>query len=81
MVYRRTIPPLASNDSNWLLMLAPDLYLYGALLESAPYLKEDGRIQTWGLGFSTALADLNTLGLSSTFNAGPMTIRPSGQVV
>jgi hypothetical protein len=80
MVYRQNIPPLASNDTNWLLTLAPDLYLYGALLESAPYIKEDARIQTWGLGFTTALGDLNNLGLTSTFNAGPMTIRPSGKV-
>lgn len=80
MVYRQNIPPLADNSTNWLLVLAPDLYLYGALLESAPYIKEDSRIQTWGLGFSTALADLNNLGLTSTFNAGPMTVRVSGQV-
>jgi hypothetical protein len=81
MVYRRTIPPLAENDPNWLLSQAPDLYLYGALLESAPYIKEDGRIQTWGLGFTSALSDLNNLGLTSTFNAGPMTVRVSGQVI
>lgn len=81
MVYRRNIPPLATNDSNWLLTLAPDLYLYGALLESAPYIKEDGRIQTWGLGFSSALNDLNNLGLTSTFNAGPMAVHVSGQVI
>ncbi len=81
MVYRRTIPPLSANDTNWLLTLAPDLYLYGALLESAPYIKEDGRIQTWGLGFSSALSELNNLGLTSTFNAGPMTVHVSGQVI
>ena len=81
MVYRKIIPPLATNDPNWLLTLAPDLYLYGALLETAPYLKEDGRIQTWALGFSAALNDLNNLGLASTFNAGPMTVRVSGQVI
>ena len=81
MVYRQSIPPLASNSTNWLLTLAPDLYLYGALLESAPYIKEDDRIQTWGLGFTTALGDLNNLGLTSTFNAGPMTVRISGQVI
>jgi hypothetical protein len=81
MVYRQMIPPLASNDINWLLALAPDLYLYGALLESAPYIKEDARIQTWGLGFTGALGDLNNLGLTSTFNAGPMTVRISGQVI
>lgn len=81
MVYRRSIPPLAESDLNWLLALAPDLYLYGALLESAPYIKEDGRIQTWGLGFTAALSDLNNLGLTSTFNAGPMTVRVSGQII
>jgi hypothetical protein len=80
MVYRQNIPPLASNGTNWLLTLAPDLYLYGALLESAPYIKEDGRIQTWGLGFASALNDLNNLGLTSTFNAGPMQVSVSGQV-
>jgi hypothetical protein len=80
MIYRQNIPTLASNSCNWLLALAPDLYLYGALLESAPYIKEDGRIQTWGLGFTSALNDLNNLGLTSTFNAGPMTVRVSGRV-
>jgi len=78
MVYRTNIPALANNASNWLLTLAPDLYLYGALLESAPYIKEDERIQTWGLGFKTALDGLNELGLTSTFNAGPMNMRVSG---
>lgn len=81
MVYRKNIPPLAVNNTNWLLVLAPDLYLYGALLESAPYIKEDGRIQVWGAGLQSALGDLNNLGLTSTFNAGPMTVRVSQQVV
>lgn len=78
MVYRKNLPPLSSNTSNWLLSLAPDLYIYGALLETAPYIKEDARIQTWGLGFQSARDSLNLLGLTSTFNAGPMTIRSSG---
>jgi len=81
MVYRANVPPLATNPTNWLLTLAPDFYLYGALLESAPYIKEDARIQTWGLGFTGALNDLNNLGLTSTFNAGPMTVRIAGQVI
>lgn len=79
MVYRQNIPALsATNTTNWLLTLAPDLYLYGALMEAAPYIKEDARIQTWGTGLSTALSDLNALGLTSTFNAGPMQVRVSG---
>jgi len=78
MVYRQNIPALSANSTNWLLTLAPDLYLYGALLESAPYIKEDARIQTWGLGFQSARDSLNILGMTSTFNAGPLQVRSSG---
>jgi hypothetical protein len=78
MIYRQNVPPLATNSTNWLLALAPDVYLYGALMESAPYIKEDGRIQTWGTGLVGALGDLNELGKTSAFNAGPLTVRPGG---
>lgn len=80
MVYRTYLPALTStNTTNWLLTLAPDLYLYGSLLESAPYIKEDGRAQTWGNAFSSTLGTLNNLGLMSTFNAGPLEVRASGK--
>lgn len=78
MVYRKNIPALASTSTNWLLTLAPDAYLYGALLESAPYIKEDARIQTWALGLSSAIKELNDLGQLSQYNSGPMQIRVTG---
>lgn len=79
MVYRANIPALtSSNTTNWLLTLAPDLYLYGTLLESAPYMKEDERIATWALGFKTALDDLNTHGERQAANAGPSSISLPG---
>lgn len=79
MIYRQNIPALTStNTTNWLLTLAPDLYLYGTLLETAPYLKEDERIQTWATGLTTTLDSLNRLGMTSTFNAGPLVVRSSG---
>lgn len=34
-------------QTNWLTEYAPDLLLYATLLESAPFLKNDERIQTW----------------------------------
>ena len=44
LLYYQKIPALADdNTSNWLLETAPDIYLYGALLHSAPYLAEDIR--------------------------------------
>lgn len=79
MTYRKYIPALTeTSTSNWLLLLAPDLYLYGSLLESAPYIKEDGRAQTWGNAFSSTLATLNNLGMMSAFNASPIEVRITG---
>lgn len=75
MVYRANIPALtSSNTTNWLLTLAPDLYLYGALLEAAPYLKNDERIPTWSSALATVLDQLNTQGNRQVFDAGPSTV-------
>jgi hypothetical protein len=35
------------NQTNWLTQYAPDLLLYATLLETAPFLKTDERIQVW----------------------------------
>lgn len=79
MVYRAYIPGLtALNTSNWLLTLAPDLYLYGTLLESAPYIKEDDRLGVWAQAVSLVIDQLNTLGERQSFNAGPSTISLPG---
>jgi hypothetical protein len=49
LVYYAQIPALGvSNPSNWLLSSSPAAYLYGALTQSAPFLKDDGRLATWG---------------------------------
>lgn len=48
LVYERTIVNLSDSvTSNWLLASHPDIYLYSALLEAAPYLKDDERIAVW----------------------------------
>ena len=42
------LPALSgSNPTNALLRDAPDIYLFGALAESAPYLQHDERLATW----------------------------------
>jgi len=56
LTYYKTIPRLSDAlASNWLLHKAPDVYLYGALINSAPYLKEDNRIQTWATYYQGAI--------------------------
>jgi hypothetical protein len=57
--YYAKIPALSgSNTTNWLLAKAPELYLYGALVEAAPFMMDDARTQVWGTLFQKALADL-----------------------
>lgn len=49
LTYWQTIPSLSlANPQNWLVVREPGMYLYGALCESAPFLKEDARLVTWG---------------------------------
>lgn len=75
MIYRQNLPSLNANNTNWLLALAPDAYLFGALLQSAPYIKQDARIQVWAAAVQSAMVNLNSLGNNSAFNAGPMQVR------
>ncbi len=78
MIYRATLDPLVdSTDYNWLLTLAPDAYLYGVLMEAAPYLKEDERVAVWSAGLKYAFDGLNSLGRDQSFGAGPLTMRTS----
>jgi len=59
LTYYGKIPALSdSNTSNWLLAYAPDLYLYGALLEASPYLKDDERLAVWGNLYISSIGDI-----------------------
>ena len=59
MVYRSNLSGLSSsNATNWLIEFAPDLYLYGALLESAAYMEDDARLAKWGAAFTSVLDQL-----------------------
>lgn len=61
LMYYQSIPALSdSNASNWLLDVAPDAYLYGSLLQAAPYLAEDERIQVWSGLYAGAVSSLNS---------------------
>lgn len=44
------------DGTNWLIENAPDLCLYGALLEAEPFIKNDKRITVWKSFYDEALA-------------------------
>jgi hypothetical protein len=66
-----------STASNAILVKAPDAYLYGSLLASAPFLVADERIQTWGALYKSAVTGLN-MRASSSRRVGPLVSRVSG---
>jgi hypothetical protein len=55
------LPPLLDDvvQTNWLTEYAPQLLLYGALLEATPFLKNDERINVWQQMYDRAAAMLN----------------------
>ena len=58
--YRKRLCPLsATNRCNWLLKQHPDAYLYGALVQAAPYLEDDDRVGVWGGFFNAAIDQIN----------------------
>jgi hypothetical protein len=58
MIYYAKLPTLLAYGTNWLLTKAPDIYLYGSLLHSGPYLGDDGRATTWAQLYQAALEKL-----------------------
>lgn len=55
------LPPLLDDavQTNWLTEYAPQLLLYGTLLEATPFLKNDERIPVWQSMYDRAAAMLN----------------------
>ena len=59
LTYYAKLSKLSStNTSNWLLTAAPDIYLYGALMQAAPYLQDDARITVWAALYKNGLEEL-----------------------
>ena len=73
LTYYAKIPALSdSNTSNWLLAYAPDLYLYGALMEAAPYLKDDERLPVWSQMYISSLGDIEVADQRASVSSTPL---------
>ena len=81
LLYYQKLPALSSsNADNWLLLEAPDVYLYGALLHSAPYLSEDERVGVWAQMYSAAIQRLNQVSEDAMFSGSGLTLKVRGLV-
>jgi hypothetical protein len=62
VTYFAKYTPLSDDaPTNALLTEAPDVLLFGALKEAAPYLVDDERIPLWEAKYNQAIASLNTV--------------------
>lgn len=65
--------------SNWLLSQYPDAYLYGSLLQAAPYLRDDERIAVWGSLYEKAIEEIIVQDQRASFSGGrlAMAVKPT----
>ena len=59
MTYYKAFDALGDDtQTNWLILNAPDLYLYGTLLQAEPFLMNDERVALWERGVRQVINDL-----------------------
>jgi hypothetical protein len=59
MLYYKKFDALSdSSPTNWVITNAPDVYLYGALLEAEPFLMNDQRIQLWATALTESMTKM-----------------------
>ena len=61
--------------SNWLTANAPDILLYGALMEAEPFIKNDERIPVWLNGYSNAINKLQQQDQRDRHSGSAMRVR------
>jgi hypothetical protein len=76
MLYIRRIPPLtAAAPTNWLLTLAPDLYLYGCLMQANIYGWQDERVPGFKALYEEAIEELKRDGDNRRWGSAPLAPR------
>jgi len=79
LLYYQKLDALSgSNADNWLLLDSPDVYLYGALLHSAPYLAEDERVAIWAQMYSASVTRLNEASESARYSGSGLRLKIRG---
>lgn len=78
IIYYKQVDLLADTATNTLLTTYPNLYLYSALMETAPFLMHDERIQVWGALYKAAKESTNRSSNRSR-RSGPQVARAVGR--
>jgi len=76
MAYVARPPALSdSNAANWLLTYYPDAYLYGTLMQAAPYLEDGERVGLWKSLYDNAIAGITADGERAKFGGSGLRMK------
>lgn len=75
VLYYKRFDPLSTTPTNWLLTNHPGIYLWGALCESAPFLKDDQRALVWETKYRNELDALNKSDTEAQFSGSLLKVR------
>ena len=79
IAYMYKLPPLSSsNTSNWFLEYAPDIYLYGSLIEAEPFTADDERVMLWKQLYDEAVMRLNDQEERGRYSGSALVVRTDG---
>ena len=80
MAFYEKFTPLGDGTSgtvtaNWLTKNAPDVLLYGSLLEAEPFIKNDERLQLWLGAYSSAISKIQSADDRDRHSGSQMRVR------
>ena len=73
--FKRLAALSGSNTTNWIITNAPDLLLYGSLIEAEAFLVNDPRIQIWKGAFDEAMQEWNLQENKGRFSGSHLEVR------
>lgn len=76
-IYYAKKDPLRTTDPSWYATNAPEVLLYGSLLEAAPFLINDERIPVWQMFFNESVETLKEEQVNSEHSQGSLAQRTS----
>lgn len=74
--YKKLAALSGTNTTNWFITDAPDLLLFGTLLQAMPYLENDPRMETWGNMYAAAKDRVQREDDNEEFSGSPLSASP-----
>lgn len=69
-----------ADGQNWFTENAPDMLLYGSLLEASPYLSDDERIGVWQAAFQASMRNVQTMADKAEHSGSGIGVRTTSGV-